>query len=277
MKFDLTYISLGAGVQSSALLVCSALGLHQVPHADVAIFADTRDEPAWVYTQVDTLTAWSEPRGIPVRVVSAGCLSADVVAAVRGERRRYAAIPAFVLGTDGRAAPLRRQCTDDYKIAPIRKLVRQMLGYTPRQRVRKLARAMLGISREEAIRMRPSGEGWIENVYPLVDAGLTRAGCQRLLQQHLGPGEWRRSACRFCPYHGDAYWLELRRTYPQEFEQAARFDEAIRDMSAKGVREQAYLHRGLRPLRETEFRHERQLPLLAPDGFGSECGGHCGV
>jgi len=26
--YDLTYLSLGAGVQSSALLVCSALGLH---------------------------------------------------------------------------------------------------------------------------------------------------------------------------------------------------------------------------------------------------------
>ena len=34
MTFDLTYISLGGGVQSSAVLAMSALGLHGVPRAD---------------------------------------------------------------------------------------------------------------------------------------------------------------------------------------------------------------------------------------------------
>ena len=51
-RHDLTYISLGAGVQSSALLVCSLLGLHRVPRADVAIFADTQNEPPHVYRRV---------------------------------------------------------------------------------------------------------------------------------------------------------------------------------------------------------------------------------
>ncbi|KKM78901.1 hypothetical protein LCGC14_1355330 [marine sediment metagenome] len=42
---DFTYISFGAGVQSTALLIMSNLGLKDCPKADVAIFADTGDEP----------------------------------------------------------------------------------------------------------------------------------------------------------------------------------------------------------------------------------------
>ena len=42
--FDYTFLSLGAGVQSSALLVLSCTD-DRVPKPDVAIFADTGDEP----------------------------------------------------------------------------------------------------------------------------------------------------------------------------------------------------------------------------------------
>ena len=47
MRQTLTYLSLGAGVQSTALLVISAHGLYGCPRADLAIFADTQDEPAY--------------------------------------------------------------------------------------------------------------------------------------------------------------------------------------------------------------------------------------
>src|SRR5688572_29312323 len=61
-----TYLSLGAGVQSSALLVMSALGLRDCPKAEVAIFADTQDEPKWVYEQVAALAEWGATHGLPV-------------------------------------------------------------------------------------------------------------------------------------------------------------------------------------------------------------------
>ena len=102
--FDLTYLSLGAGVQSTALLICSVLGLHGVPKADVAIFADTQDEPAWVYAHLERLAAWSAARGIPVERVTIGCLSQHVRERHAGLRTRFAAIPAWTRGYDGRAA-----------------------------------------------------------------------------------------------------------------------------------------------------------------------------
>lgn len=65
-KYDLIYLSLGAGVQSSTLLACSVLGLHGVPKVDCAIFADTKAEMDETYRYLDFLTKWSGDRGVPV-------------------------------------------------------------------------------------------------------------------------------------------------------------------------------------------------------------------
>ena len=61
--FDLTYLSLGAGVQSTALYILSALGERGVPATDVDVFADTGDEPPHVYRQLEALEAWGLVNG----------------------------------------------------------------------------------------------------------------------------------------------------------------------------------------------------------------------
>jgi len=71
-QYRLTYISLGAGVQSTALAVLSARGEKGVPRADVAIFADTGDEPPHVYDQLERLRGYLKPYGMPVETVSIG-------------------------------------------------------------------------------------------------------------------------------------------------------------------------------------------------------------
>jgi hypothetical protein len=53
-----TYLSLGAGVQSSALYVMALRG--HLPRPDVAIFADTGAEPPWVYQIVRRLSAMGQ-------------------------------------------------------------------------------------------------------------------------------------------------------------------------------------------------------------------------
>ena len=45
--FDFIYISLGAGVQSTALYLMSSVG-DRAPRGAAAIFGDTQDEPPWV-------------------------------------------------------------------------------------------------------------------------------------------------------------------------------------------------------------------------------------
>ena len=271
MAADLIYISFGAGVQSTALLVCSNLGLYDVPRADVAIFSDTGDEPSWVYECLERMKAWSE---IPVEVVSAGCISEDTVARHKGQRTRFAAIPGWTPGDDGRASPLRRQCTREYKIDPIEKRVRAWLGFAKGQRIagRATATAMIGISLDEVTRMKPSRTPWTENSYPLVDAGLRREDCSRIVVE-AGLPKPRKSSCVFCPYHSDSFWRGLRGDHPNEFEKAATFDEAIRDMSKSGGRGKVYLHRSLIPLRDIDFDQQGRIDF--GDLEDEECEGGC--
>ena len=78
-----TYLSYGAGVQSTALLVMSALQLehYPCPKADVAVFADTGDEPAWVYETLRYYRQHVKGR-IPVITVKKSVkLSESIVAA----------------------------------------------------------------------------------------------------------------------------------------------------------------------------------------------------
>lgn len=243
-----TYLSLGAGVESSALMVLSALGLRGCPKADVAIFADTVDEPDWVYEQLAVLEPWGAAHGLPVVRVSRGQLQAD----------RRVQIPAFVIGKDGEASPLSRSCTRDYKIQPIRKRARQLME----ARGLRQAMCLYGISVADPRGTSVSPVLWIQNRYPLIEAGMTRSACARTLTEHGLPVP-RKSACVYCPYHSDEAWREVRDFDPDGWEKAVAYDERVR--AEKG----ASLHRSMIPLRFVDLGQDE------PDLFSEECAGHC--
>lgn len=264
MSERFVYISLGAGVQSSAVLVMSALGWYDCPKADVAIFADTQDEPQYVYDYLEHLKKFGEEHGIPVEVVTAGRLSDD----------KHVLIPGFVLGKDGRPSMSTRGCTQDYKIIPIRRRVRALLGFKPRQRIpARSAVALIGISRDEIQRMKPSRDAWIVHQWPLVDAGLYRGNCEEIVKR-AGLPMPQKSACTFCPYHDDGFWRRLRDESPKDFEVACGYDERIRSSSSR-LRLPMYLHRSLKALRDVDLSVDATPQL--DFGFQNECEGHCGV
>lgn len=251
----MTYLSLGAGVQSSALLVMSVLGLKGCPKAEFAVFADTQNEPEWVYRQVAVLRAWSEARDCPLLTVSVGRLS----------DHKTLAIPAFVMGNNDEPGPLSQNCTRDYKRVPVRALARQFMA---ERGLKTGAVCLLGISVEEAHRAKDSGVKWLTHRYPLVDAAMTRSACVALLEAHGLPVP-RKSSCVFCPWHSDATWRELRDHDPIGFEAACAFDDRIRRERGASV------HKSQIPLREIDFGVEH--PKFWDDGFGNECSGQCGV
>jgi hypothetical protein len=270
VQYDFTYLSLGAGVQSTAMLVMSALGLHGCPKADCAMFADTGDEPSWVYDHLETLKAWSS---IPIHVTSKGHLSQDVADRLSGKKKRFAAIPAWTRGQDGREAPLRRQCTREYKIEPLEKKVRELLGYRKYQHNKHKVACLLGISTDEISRMKPSRTHWITNLFPLIDAGLSRIDCTKLIKD-AGLPVPKKSACVFCPYHDDRFWHDMKANHPDEFAKAVSFDNMIRDMTKTGIEQQVFLHRSLQPLDQIDFGKRLGLPVI--NGFNAECEGLCG-
>jgi len=268
--FDFTYLSLGAGVQSSALLVLACTD-DRVPKPDIAVFADTGDEPAWVYEYLEVLKEFAEPYGVEVVVAQKGVLSEWVIDRQKAGKR-FVTVPLFTKNADGSKGMMRRQCTREFKIDPIIQAVRTHLGYKPKQRVKERVRCMLGISLDEIQRMKDSWHGWITHSWPLIDLSIRREDCYKIIED-AGLPEPQRSACVYCPFHSDAYWQWMKNDHPEEFQKAVDFDEGIRDMTMRGREAPGYIHRSCVPLKDAVFGADPNQVNM----FDAECEGMCGV
>lgn len=196
-------LSLGAGVQSTAVLLMSCLG--DLPKLDMAIFSDTGWEPKGVYRHLEWLERFSEEHGIPVHRVQTGNIRDDATISQKsnGERHgsngRWGSMPYFILNADGSKGMVRRQCTAEYKIEPIAKFIKsEVLGLKRRGHWPKspVVRHWFGISFDEPERMRfpvqvkkvqigtdlfgepmfgkqESPIRWVTNYYPLCSLELT--------------------------------------------------------------------------------------------------------
>lgn len=267
---DLRVLSLGAGVQSTALALMAAHG-EIGPMPDCAVFADTGWEPRAVHEHL----AWLRSPDVlpfPVHVVSAGNIREGLVRGARGER--WASIPAFTRSASGKTGMIRRQCTGEYKIVPIRRKVRELAGLTRKRSPRHpIVEQWLGISLDEAIRMKPSFEAWQVNRFPLIEKGMTRRDCLRWLEKHGYPMP-PKSACIGCPYHSDAHWRQMRAEDPDGFADAVAMDRLVRT-GFRNLRGELYLHRSCVPLDEADLDTLEDRGQL--DLFADECDGLCGV
>jgi hypothetical protein len=270
----LRVLSLGAGVQSSTLALMAAAG-EIGPMPDAAIFADTGWEPAAVYRQLEWLRAPGR-LPFPVHIASAGNIREGILARRNTSGGRFAAVPWYTTNPDGSEGIGRRQCTNEYKIAPIMRTCRALLGVGPRDYIRKgSVEVWIGISTDEIIRMRPARQQWMVNRWPLIEANFSRRACLAWLGKHGHPDP-PKSSCIGCPFHRDAMWLEMRQSSPAEWADAVAVDAALRQGSARGIRAREYMHDSRLPLPEAIDRAEREQ-REQPDLFGNECTGICGV
>lgn len=249
----LRILSLGAGVQSTTLALMAAHG-EIGPMPDFGIFADVKDsEPIAVGEQVRWLSS-GNVLPFPIHQVSAGSLRKEVEDASSGDAAAHGRPPFFVRSSKGRLGQLNRQCTQDYKIDPIRKEHRRLLGFRPRQRIPDAqVEVWIGISTDEIVRAGASFENWTVNRYPLLEAGMSRRDCERWLDRHGYPIPVK-SACTFCPYRTDAEWRRMRDTDPGSWEIAVEIDRRIRDMHKHGrIRGELFVHRSGKPLAEVDL------------------------
>lgn len=252
-------LSLGAGVQSSTLALMCAAGEIEAP--EIAIFADTQDEPLAVYEWLD----WLERQlPFPIRRVSRGRLSEtalQVRTSAAGNRYLKPMIPVYI-DNAGKRGMVARHCTKDFKIDPIQGAIRH-------ERKGRDVIQYLGISFDELERMKPSRVPYIKNEYPLVERRLTRQHCLDWMQSKGFP-EPPRSACVYCPFHSDAEW---RRLEPYEMQEAVQFEKRYQEAFAKSDMDGIpYLHRDRKPLSEVELSDDSKQR-----DFINECEGMCGV
>lgn len=281
VKTDWNIISLGAGVQSSAMALMAASGLI-TPMPDCAIFADTGAEPQAVYRWLD----WLEKHlPFPVHRVAAKTSLTDDIgkAGVREDGTPWVKqrVPAFLKNADSTTGMMPRHCTRDYKILPIERVTRD-IAQPLRGEKRILVTQWIGISWDEMQRAKESRVRWIQHRFPLLERRWRRDDCLKWMTAHGYPAP-PRSACVFCPYHSNAEWRRLKREDPEGFKQAVRVERKLQTarQTVDSQRSDAkgsvpYFHRSCVPLDQVDLTtdEEKGQKLF---GFDNECEGMCGV
>jgi len=237
----------------------SALG--ELPRVDVAIHADTTHERAATYAFAAEWTPWLEVRGVKVATVM-GAQPPEELLSFKTD------IPAFTMAS-GKAGKLRRQCTSDWKIAPIKR-------YLQAHRNGVQVEQWLGITKDEWHRAKDSDVKYIVHRFPLLELGMTRGDCLEWLSAHNLPSPGK-SSCTFCPFHSKRAWQQIKREGGPDWEEAVRVDDAIRNKRPPFA---LYIHSSRVPLAEAvtipEDSGYSQLDMLASDDVDAECdSGHC--
>lgn len=220
-------ISLGWGVQSWTLAALSALG--ELPRVDVAIHADTTHERSSTYAFAAEWTPWLEQRGVRVVTVQ----DTRPLPVMDGT---WTPLPAYTRanGSDG---AIRRQCTNHWKIVPIRR-------YLQAHRAGQPVELWMGISTDEWTRAKDADVKYITHRYPLLELGMSRADCLRWLEAHALPSPGK-SSCTFCPFQAMRSWRDLKRGGGPDWAEAVAVDAAIRDVRPPG---QLFVHPARVPL-----------------------------
>ena len=291
-KSEWRILNLGAGVQSTTVYLMAKanreafragkpLPYPEVGLVDVAIFADTGDEPKAVYKHLD----WMESlNSVPILRRSRGVLSNDLMRS-KNSTTRCAAIPAYTMmpGDEEEKRTL-RQCSKEYKVEVIELAIRrELVGLKSRQRIPKNVRLiqLVGISLDEAGRFERMKKRRTLGIMeaPLIRMFMTRLSCVSWLAEFGNmPHEAPRSACVHCPMHNDEEWAKVK-DEPEDWALAVRVDEALRTPGTivnRGMDAEMFLHRSCKPLVQIDFKpkpEDRQTEIP----FWRECLGVCGV
>jgi hypothetical protein len=262
-------LSLGAGVQSTTMALMASNGdLGDVP--DCAIFADTGAEPKPTYEYLNWLTS-PGILSFPVYIVSNGNIRTNMLNGLNSTGQRFASIPFYTLHK-GKAGMGRRQCTKEYKLQPIQRKARELIGGKAKPNSIEM---WIGISTDEIIRMKPSRVKYIVNRWPLIEKRMSRQDCLSWLERNgypLPP----KSACTFCPFRNDVGWINMKEKDPESFADAVMVDNAIRQNgTTERMKADLYIHRSLKPLDQVDLRSNSEIGQL--DMFLNECEGMCGV
>lgn len=220
------FLSWGCGVQSTTLGEMSAQG--ELESLDAILTADTGWERQATYDVREFYAERWRAMGMRVEVVSAGDIR-------QLGAKEHIHIPFWT--SDG--GPLQRQCTQHFKLTPLKRRIRELLGFHATSRPHpppKSAEIWLGISLDEWPRAKESRVKFMANRWPLLARRMDRQDCKDYLESHNLPIP-PKSACIGCPYRRASEWIEMREQAPDEFAGAVMFDQENRHnpLAARGA------------------------------------------
>jgi len=269
----LTTISYGGGVQSTAMLVLAAQGRLGY-EIDAALFANVGDDsehPATLDYVRNVAMPWAAERGIAVHELRRTRKTGQQFDGLYGhivnhKDRSTLREPIPVRGMNG--APLSRSCTRDWKVGTVGKWLKAN-GASKNNP----ATVCIGISTDEIQRVsNKRAMAYERPVYPLIDLGLDRSACQRVIAE-AGIPVPRKSSCYFCPFHRPQTWAEMRRDEPDLFFKAADLEATLIARRKELGKDAVYLTRFAKPLAQAIDQAQDMLPdFEMPGGEGCDSG-----
>lgn len=264
--------SYGGGQQSNAALVLAATGRINFRTFVFANVGDDSEQPETLRWIEEYAKPYAAKHGIEFvelsRIGRSGPRRGEVRTLLGDlERPDSKSIPIPVHMKGG--GPGTRQCTDRHKIKVIAdELARR--GATEENP----ATVGIGISLDEIHRANNRTRIPHERVvYPLLELGLRRTDCQRIIRA-AGLPVPPKSACWFCPMKRPTEWHELRRSQPELFDKACALEDQLVERRLRLGKDPAYLTGLGRPLREAIPAGVDLLPL-ADEGDGACDTGWC--
>lgn len=288
----LTVLSYGAGQDSTAILYKLALDTEfrakYAPGALVVVCADTGNEHKETYEHIEFTKTFCAEHGIEFHHLTAE----------RGyHTESWISLEHFYASHNAigsKAYP--KTCTDNLKISPIYRWLNQWVNerFFPDNDLSQRKQALysftakygkvsvlIGIAQGEERRIAKTATGtkWmdenIERVYPLVEIGLDRQGCQELFVE-LGLPCPPPSNCIFCPFKDEVEVLWTARHYPAEFDRWTELEaNKLATYAHKGKDNHAVFRARTLPqvLADAEIKYADWTPARLDEYRNSH--GHC--
>jgi hypothetical protein len=191
-------LSLGAGVNSTALLVLKSQGK---VYFDLAIFADTGGEQPETYHYIH-------------EVIKPFCLKNNIqFVIIKREGPNL-----YEKQWQERMIPLRmyRSCTDKFKIQVLKKYL--LKNYPDEEII-----TLIGFCKGEEKRAARNSCG---ELAPLIDLEIDREGCKRIIKEAGLPIPLK-SGCFFCPHQPMQSWLNLLKKHPELYAKAEALEKNV--------------------------------------------------
>lgn len=256
MRPWVTALSMSGGKQSYALWQMVRLGILDRPRNLIVTNAWPGMENSRTKVFVDRVKAECAEMGVPFLQTSARNLYEDILRLKCGELTRLDNPPFWTKNREtGKRGRLQQSCTPYYKIAPMDAMIRtwmeQNLG-VPKNNSRIGANAVrkwIGFSADEVHRIKEPEQIYQFFEYPLVELGWGNKEIAAFYHD-WGLEAPPRSVCNACFANDVSYFKAMYAERPDDWAQAVTIDDAIRDLTCIGVKDECFVSWTLIPLRD---------------------------
>lgn len=260
LKTILTTLSYSGGKQSHAILEMVLRGEIEKPESFLVLNADPGMENENSYPHIEKMRARCDAAGIAFKTART-TLCYDLTTFKERGLTHLDQPPYWTRNrVTGKIGRLKQKCTGFYKVAPMRRMLRQHLyqefGVSMVTKRLPKVETWIGFAMDEkhrADKQKPDVK-YISLRYPLIELGLTKAQTVGWYMK-AGVQQPPPSVCNACFANGLAFFEDMYMNRPNDWDQAVMVDDYIRDMRQIGIEDECFVSASMVPLRDLPDRN----------------------